>query len=52
MVLVRISGERIIIDQRQAEKFDQTVPPDVLKLVSDSHRVLATYQMLEQSSIP
>jgi len=47
-VQVRISGERIIIDQRQAEKFDQTVPPEVLKLVSDSHVVLATHQMPEQ----
>ena len=47
-VLVRISGERIIIDRRQAEKFDQTVPPEVLKLVSDGHVVLATHQMPEQ----
>ena len=47
-VLVRISGERIIIDRRQAEKFDQTVPPEVLKLVSDGHVILATHQMPEQ----
>ena len=48
MVLVRISGERIIIDRRQAEKFDEIVPPDVLKPVSDSHVILATHQMPEQ----
>ena len=45
---VGISGERIIIDRRQVEKFDEIVPPDMLKLVSDSHVVLATHQMPEQ----
>ena len=47
-VQVRISGERIIIDRRQAEKFDEIVPPDVLKPISDSHVILATHQMPEQ----
>ncbi len=45
---VGISGERIIIDRRQAEKFDEIVPPDMLNLVLDSHVVLATHQMPEQ----
>ena len=42
-VSVRIQGERISINKRQAQNFQEEVPDSVQQLVADTHKILATH---------